>query len=80
MDKIVIAATVFAIVSVGALTSYAATPIDLNAPGNLEAIERDYPTHFAKIRRILAEVQRHPTEAVLSWMLTDFEAREVPTC
>jgi len=53
--------------------------IDLNAPGNLEAIERANPGHYAKIQRILAEVpQRAPAErSVASWMRTEFQARDI---
>jgi hypothetical protein len=53
--------------------------IDLNVPGNLEAVERADPEHYAKIQRILAEVpQRPPAErSVASWMRTEFQARDI---
>ncbi|HTP48082.1 MAG TPA: hypothetical protein VMQ50_14310 [Casimicrobiaceae bacterium] len=53
--------------------------IDLNVPGNLEAVERANPEHYAKIQRILAEIpQRPPAErSVASWMRTEFEARDI---
>ena len=59
--------------------SYGSGSIDLNVPGNLEAIERDHPDHFAKIGRILAGVSRQPpTEhAVATWMRTQFDARNI---
>lgn len=53
--------------------------IDLNVRGNLEAVERANPEHYAKIQRILAEVpQRPPAErSVASWRRTEFQARDV---
>ena len=58
---------------------YAAGPIDLTIPGNLEAIERDHPDHYAKIQRILAEVPRQPPAsfAVATWMRTQFDAHNI---
>lgn len=60
-------------------SSYASGPIDLDVPGNLRAIERDNPGHFAKIERILAEVPRQPPNerAVAAWLRTRFQARDV---
>ena len=69
-------ACVFAVLAVAG-TAGASGPIDLDIPGNLAAVERDNPAHFAKIRRILAEVQEQRTQAVPSWMRTHFEARAV---
>jgi len=53
--------------------------IDLDVPGNLEAVARADPDHFAKIRRILAEVPEHsPAEdSVARWMRTEFQARDI---
>jgi len=58
--------------------SYGRT-IDLDAPGNLEAVARANPEHFAKIQRILAEVPQQPQESasVARWMGTKFQARDV---
>lgn len=52
-------------------------PIDLDLPGNLEAIQRTNPEHYAKIERILAEVPRRPPNEVTRWMRTEFQARDV---
>jgi hypothetical protein len=62
-----------------ATKSYALGPIDLDVPGNLAAIERDRPDHFAKIQRILVEVPRRPTTdgSVATWMRTEFQAQNV---
>ena len=53
--------------------------IDLDVAGNLEAVERDHPDHFAKIQRILAEVPRLPPgeQRVATWLRTEFQARDV---
>jgi hypothetical protein len=53
--------------------------IDLDVAGNLDAIRRSNPEHYAKIERILAEVPRRPPseESVATWMRTEFEARNV---
>lgn len=72
-------ATAFALAAVIVGSSYASGPIDLDVPGNLQAIERDNPDHFAKIERILAEVPRQPPNegSVVAWMRTRFQARDV---
>ena len=58
-------------------TSYGA--IDLDVPGNLEALARANPDHYAKIQRILVDVpQRPPAEgSVASWMRVEFQAHHV---
>jgi hypothetical protein len=70
-------ACVLAVLSFAGTVGASGPPIDLDIPGNLAAVERDNPTHFAKIRRILAEVQEQKTQAVPTWMRTHFEARAV---
>jgi hypothetical protein len=59
--------------------SYGFGPIDLDVPGNLEAIARSHPEHFAKIQQILVEVPRRPPneDSVATWMRTEFEARNI---
>jgi hypothetical protein len=59
--------------------SYARGPIDLDVPGNLEAVARANPDHFAKIQRILDEVPQHPpaADSVAQWMRTEFQARNI---
>jgi hypothetical protein len=59
--------------------SHAHRSIDLDSAGNLEAVERDHPDHFAKIQRILAEVPRLPPseQRVASWLRTEFQVRDV---
>ncbi len=53
--------------------------IDLDLPGNLEAVQRTNPDHFARIERILDEVPRRLTseQAVATWMRAEFQARNV---
>jgi hypothetical protein len=48
-------------------------------PGNLEAVERANPDHFAKIQRILAEVPQQPpaADSVVKWMRVEFQARDI---
>ena len=72
---IVVAAAMLAIVG----ASHAQRRIDLDIAGNLEAVEREHPDHFAKIQRILAEVPRLPPSErrVASWLRTEFRARDV---
>jgi len=57
----------------------AARTIDLDDPGNLEALQRVHPDHYTKIERILAEVPRRPPaeSSVATWMRTEFEARDI---
>jgi hypothetical protein len=53
--------------------------IDLDVPGNLEAVARGSPDHFAKIQRILDEVPQRPpaADAVAKWMRTEFHAEHI---
>ena len=79
MTRAVIALTLaFAVLTI-ASESYASGLIDLIVPGNLEAVDRNHPDHFAKIQRILAEVPRQPPNehAVATWMRTQFDARDI---
>jgi hypothetical protein len=66
-------------VILGIASAHASGAIDLDVPGNLDAVERDHPDHFAKIQRILAEVPLQPPNehSVASWMRTRFQARNV---
>src|SRR4030095_16685763 len=51
--------------------------VDLNAPSALDALERDRPEHYRKVREIMAEVQKQPDSEVPQWMRTRFDARDV---
>jgi len=53
--------------------------VDLDRPGALEKLERDNPTHFAKIEKILAEAPQRPFESVARWIRTAFDATNVDT-
>ncbi len=65
------------VVALFAAPAAASKSVDLNAPGALERLRHDNPGDYAKVRRILAEVQDQRSENVLSWMLAQFDAREV---
>lgn len=69
----------FAFLPSGCDSQSYARRIDLDVPGNLEAVERANPDHFAKIRRILAEVPQQPpaADSVAKWMRVEFQAREI---
>ena len=51
--------------------------VDLDVPGTLEALERDNPTHYEKIRQIMVGVHKQPDAEVPRWMRTRFDARDV---
>lgn len=51
--------------------------VDLNAPGALEKLRRVDPAHYAKVERILAEVQDLPSDSVPRWMRARFDAKQV---
>jgi hypothetical protein len=53
------------------------TEIDLNEPGALDRLARDNPDHYAKIRRILAEVDEIPEQSVGRWMKAQFNATDI---
>jgi TPR repeat protein len=59
--------------------AFAAGPIDLDVAGNLEAVQRERPEHYAKIERILAEAPKRAmdTKGVARWLQTDFAATDV---
>lgn len=63
----------------GLASAFGAEPIDLDVPGNLEAIQRDRPAHYAKIQKILAEapLRAWNAKSVAQWMEIDFDARDV---
>ena len=79
MIRTLVAIGIVSISLSSAAQSYASGPIDLDVPGNLEAIARSHPDHFAKIQRILAEVPQRPPgdDSVATWMRTEFQARNV---
>ena len=51
--------------------------IDLDEPSAIESLARDNPDHYAKIRKILADVAKRSPEAVPQWMNAEFGARDV---
>jgi hypothetical protein len=51
--------------------------VNLDVPGALDALARDNPQHYTKVREIMAEVQKQPDSAVPQWMRTRFDARDV---
>jgi hypothetical protein len=51
--------------------------VNLDVPGALDALERDNPPHYRKVREIMAEVQKQPDSEVPQWMRTRFDARDV---
>ena len=51
--------------------------IDLDAPGTLDALARDHPSHYEKVAEILAEVLKQPDSEVPQWMRTNFNAHDV---
>ncbi len=51
--------------------------VDLNAPGALRQLRQDNPADYAKVTRILAEVQDRPTQDVPIWMATRFDAKQI---
>ena len=67
-----------AFLGLGCTSQSYAGRIDLDVPGNLEAVARENPDHFAKIQRILAEVPRQPPAAysAAKWMRAEFQARD----
>jgi hypothetical protein len=50
--------------------------IDLDAPGALERLQRDDPTHFAKVERILREAPGRSAASVARWLRTEFNAQD----
>jgi len=51
--------------------------VDLDKPGALEALQQLNPTHYEKIRQIVAGVVQQSDAAVSGWMLANFNARGV---
>ena len=51
--------------------------VDMDAAGALDALARDNPRHYKRVREILAEVQEQPDSEVPRWMQTRFDARDV---
>ena len=71
-------AMVVAIVAVGASLAHAGPAVvDLDEPGAIESLARDNPDHYAKVRKILADVGTRPPQSVPQWMNAEFGAREV---
>jgi len=52
-------------------------PVDLDAPGAMDALQKSNPTHYEKVRRILEGVPRQPDAVVPRWMRTNFDAQDV---
>ena len=57
--------------------AYAAAAVDLDEPGAIDSLARRNPAHFAKIERIVADVQRQPPQTVPRWMRAEFGAEQV---
>ena len=51
--------------------------VDLDQPGAVESLARDNPDHYAKVRRILANVGTRSPATVPQWMKAEFDARDV---
>jgi hypothetical protein len=51
--------------------------VNLDVPGALDALARDNPQHYRKVREIMAEVQKQPDSEVPQWLRTHFDARDV---
>lgn len=52
-------------------------PIDLNAPGALEALERSNPAHHAIVEKIMEGILRQRDADVSRWIQMSFGGREV---
>ena len=52
-------------------------PVDLNAPGALEALQRSNPAHYDKVRRIFEGILQQPDTNVPRWIQVNFDARDV---
>ena len=52
-------------------------PVDLDKPGAVEALQRTNPTHYEKVRQIVAGIVQQPDAKVPGWMLANFDARGV---
>ena len=70
----------FAIGLIGG-TCYAAgeSLVDLDRPGAMAALERDNPSHFAKVERMLREAPAQSFMLIPRWMRTQFDAKDVET-
>jgi hypothetical protein len=51
--------------------------VNLDVAGAMDALARDKPEHYRKVREIMAEVQKQPDFEVSRWMRTRFDARDV---
>jgi len=60
-------------------TSYAAEQIDLDRAGAMAQLERDNPSHFAKVERILREAPKQSVASIPRWMRIQFDAKDVQT-
>ena len=55
-----------------------AGPVDLDAPGALDALRTQQPDHYRKVVAILEAVEKRPdVEALGRWIETTFDARDV---
>jgi hypothetical protein len=55
----------------------AAQPVDLNAPGVLQALRVENPGHYAKVHAILAATEARPSSEIREWIRTRFDASDV---
>jgi hypothetical protein len=49
--------------------------VDLDTPGALAKVQRENPTHFRAITRILKEAPEREPQAIAGWVRTAFDAR-----
>jgi hypothetical protein len=52
---------------------------DLDRPGAMAALERENPSHFAKIERMLHEAPAQSVTSIPRWMRIQFDAKDVQT-
>jgi len=77
MTRLIAIATVL-LLGAGQLPALAAPAVvDLDAPGALEAVARDNPVHYEKIRRIVAGVNSKPDSHVFEWLRVGFGATDI---
>jgi len=53
--------------------------IDLDRAGSMERLERDNPSHFAKVERMLREAPTQSVTSIPRWMRAQFDAKDVQT-
>jgi hypothetical protein len=64
-------------VAAAATCGAAPREVDLNAPGALEALQRQDPAAYAKVQAILAGVLKHQDQEVPHWIQTAYDGHDV---